>query len=180
VPYRSTLAASVLLVACAASGSSDDAQRETAPEVVRAQTAEETRFLPRGAVIESSGFATILQAPSPPFPDAPPPPENRPTNEAEWYAQAQGITVEEAVKRQREQAALRPQLERLLGLVRAKEPGNFTAVRMVHEPDWAYVFYQGGSRSIYAGRARYSGKALDRSVHGPSASRRARERPHVR
>jgi hypothetical protein len=101
----------------------------------------ETRLVPRGAAIESSGFATILHAPSPPFPDTPPPAENRPTNEAEWYAQAQGISVEEAVKRQGEQAALQPQLERLLGLVRAKERGNFTAVRMVHEPDWAYIFY---------------------------------------
>jgi hypothetical protein len=43
----------------------------------------EPPLLFKGAVIEPSGFATILHAPSPPYPDTPPPPENRPTNEAE-------------------------------------------------------------------------------------------------
>jgi hypothetical protein len=110
-------------------------------EVAAAETPAQPRLVLKGAVLEASGFATILDAPSPPFPDTPPPPENRPANEAEWYARSQGIGTEEAVKRQREQAALRPQMERLLELVRAKEQGNFTAVRMVHAPDWAYVFY---------------------------------------
>ncbi|HEX8214230.1 MAG TPA: hypothetical protein VF582_02025, partial [Allosphingosinicella sp.] len=97
--------------------------------------------MPTGAAIGSSGFATILQAPSPPYPASPPPPENRPASEAGWYAEAQGISEQEAAKRQQEQAALRPQIERLLQVLRAKEAGNFTAPRMVHQPDWAYVFY---------------------------------------
>jgi hypothetical protein len=128
---------SAILLSSACSG----AQGPAPAGEVAAETPMETRLVPEGAAIEPSGFATILHAPSPSYPDTPPPPENRPTNEAEWYAQSQGISTEEAVKRQREQAALRPELQRLLGVVRAKEPGNFTAVRMVHEPDWAYVFY---------------------------------------
>jgi hypothetical protein len=128
---------------CAAllAGACSSAQGPPPAGEIAAEIPVEKRFVPKGAAIETSGFATILQTPSPAYLDTPPPPENRPGNEAEWYAQAQGISIEEAVKRQREQAALRPQLERLLGLVRAREPGNFTAVRMVHEPDWAFVFY---------------------------------------
>jgi hypothetical protein len=97
--------------------------------------------VPTGAVVERSGFATILQAPSPAYPDAPPPAENRPASEAGWYAESQGISEQEAARRQREQQALRPQVERLLRVLRAKEAGNFTAPRMVHSPDWAHVFY---------------------------------------
>ncbi len=98
-------------------------------------------FTPTGAKIEPSGFATIERAPPLPYPKEPPPAENRPKGEAEWYARDLGIPVEEAQRRQREQQALRPEFERLITLLRVREAGNFTAPRIVHQPDWAYVLY---------------------------------------
>jgi hypothetical protein len=96
------------------------------------------RFVPTGAKIEASGFATIARAPSAPVQRARPEPH---LSEAGWYARDVGISEAEAAKRQREQQAVRPEFERLLVLLRAKEAGNFTAPRMVHKPDWAYEFY---------------------------------------
>ena len=99
-------------------------------------------FVPTDARIEPSGFATILQAPSPAYPQDPPPPENRPIGgEAAWYARDRNITEAEARKRLTEQQALQPELERLLATLRKEEAGNFTAPRMVHAPDWAYELY---------------------------------------
>ncbi|MEJ7777385.1 MAG: hypothetical protein WKF52_08410 [Sphingomicrobium sp.] len=99
------------------------------------------QFTPTGAKIEPSGFATIERAPPVPYPDAPPPAEDRPRFEAEWYARNLGISVEEAQRRNREQQEARPEFERLIALLRAREAGNFTAPRMVHKPEWAYVLY---------------------------------------
>jgi hypothetical protein len=98
-------------------------------------------FVPTGAKIEPSGFATVETAPTIPYPDAPPPAEDRPRFEAEWYARFAGISVEEAQKRNREQQEARPEFERLVELLRVREAGNFTAPRVVHKPDWAYVLY---------------------------------------
>jgi hypothetical protein len=64
-----------------------------------------------------------------------------PGAEAEWYARDQQISVAEARKRQAEQVALRPRFEKLLVELRAKEAGNFTAPRIVHQPDWAFELY---------------------------------------
>lgn len=97
--------------------------------------------VPRGAVLEQSGFATIEQVPPSPLPDSPPPPDRRPAGEAGYYAQLAGISDAEAGRRLREQEAARPEFERLLGRLRAREAGNFTDARMVHKPDWAFVFY---------------------------------------
>lgn len=99
------------------------------------------QFVPTGAKIEPSGFATIERAPPVPYPDEPPPSENRPHSQAAWYARDLGISIEEAEARQREQQALQPEFERLIALLRVREPGNFTAPRIVHKPDWAYVLY---------------------------------------
>ena len=133
--------------------------RPAAPEIAeRKQTAAPPlpapAPVPTGATLEPSGLATILRAPSPAYPDQPPPAENRPTSEAGWYASSFGISIEEAETRRREQAATRPEMTRVLAQVRAREPGNFTAVRLVHEPDWAYVFYF--KRDPQATLARYS------------------------
>lgn len=99
-------------------------------------------FVPTDARIQSSGFATILHAPSPAYPEEPPPPENRPVGgEAAWYARDRNITEAEARKRLAEQRALHPEFERLIATLRKQESGNFTAPRMVHAPDWAYEFY---------------------------------------
>jgi hypothetical protein len=99
------------------------------------------RLVPKAATIEPSGFATIERAPPIPYPDEPPPAEGRPTSEAGWYAREVGVSEQEAARRQREQQAIRPEFERLLGALRKHEAGNFTAPRMIHKPDWAYVLY---------------------------------------
>ena len=96
------------------------------------------RFVPTGAKIEVSGFATIERAPSAPAERARPQPH---LSEAGWYARDQGISEAEAAKRQREQEAIRPEFERLLERLRSSEAGNFTAPRMIHKPDWAYELY---------------------------------------
>lgn len=97
--------------------------------------------LPPGASIDASGFATIREVPPSPFPIEPPPPENRPRNEAGYYAQMAGTSEAEAQKRLAEQRAARPEFEKLLGVLRQREAGNFTEPRLVHKPDWAYVFH---------------------------------------
>ncbi|MEO5773759.1 MAG: hypothetical protein ABIQ32_06535 [Sphingomicrobium sp.] len=99
------------------------------------------QFVPTGATIEASGFATVEKAPHVPYPDEPPPSDNRPRTEAEWYARDQGISIEEARKRQIEQQALMPVFERLLARLRVSEAGNYTSARMIHSPDWGYELY---------------------------------------
>ena len=99
-------------------------------------------WAPTGARIEASGHATVLQAPSPEYPHAPPPPDDRPLGgEAAWYARDQGIGEEEAKRRLDAQAALQVEYERLLATLQREEAGNFTAARLVHGEDWAYVFH---------------------------------------
>lgn len=97
--------------------------------------------VPTGATIGASGFATIDQAPPSPLPDAAPPAEDRPKDERGFYAQMAGISDAEAAKRIAEQQRSRPEFEKLLATLRKREAGNFTDARMVHKPDWAYVFY---------------------------------------
>jgi hypothetical protein len=141
---------------------------------------------PRGATLDADGFATIEQAPPSPFPDRLPPPENRPKDEAGYYAQLAGIGHAEARRRMAEQQAARPEFERLLGTLRAREKGNFTEARMIHRPDWAYVFYfkraPGPTLARYtrnphfrAAPARYSRDEL-RAIAAPWIERLARHR----
>ena len=98
-------------------------------------------FAPTGAKIEPSGYATIERAPHLPYPEEPPAADTNPGAEAEWYARDQGISVAEARQRQAEQQAMFTEFELLLANLRAREPGNFTAARMIHQPDWGYEMY---------------------------------------
>lgn len=128
--------------------------------------------VPTGATIEPSGFATVLRAPSPDYRKLIRKEPQFHGAEAEWYARDQQISVAEARKRQDEQQAIMPEFERLLATLRAKEAGNFTAPRMVHQPDWAYVFYfkrdpeatlakYTKNPRFKAARARYTQEELD-------------------
>jgi hypothetical protein len=116
---------------------------------------------PTGARIERSGYATIERAPSVPYP-ADPPPSQYIGAEAEWYARDNGISVAEARKRQAEQNAMMGEFQILLETLRLKEPGNFTASRMVHQPDWGYEFYfkrdPQATLAKYTRNPRYSAK----------------------
>ena len=129
---RMLLAVGVMLAVCALAANSRHKKDA-------ARTASGSS--PRGAIVAPSGYATVLHAPSPPYPIAPPPPDDRPVSEAGWYARSQGISEDEAKKRLLEQEALSPEFQRLLATLRKREAGNFTAPRMVHAPDWSYVFY---------------------------------------
>ncbi|HEY0165166.1 MAG TPA: hypothetical protein VGB39_07310 [Sphingomicrobium sp.] len=104
------------------------------------RASSQSAFLPKGAKIEGSGFATIERAPPVAYPDEPPPAENWP-GEERWYAQVHGLSAAEVRRRHREQQALRPEFERLIGLLRVREAGNFTAPRIVQKPHWAFVLY---------------------------------------
>lgn len=97
--------------------------------------------VPTGAKIEQSGFATVLTAPVPDYSKLIEPAPRFQGAEAEWYARDQKISVAEARKRQDEQNALRPRFERLIAELRAREAGNYTDARIVHQPDWAYVLF---------------------------------------
>ena len=129
-------------------------------------------FRPTGARIEPSGFATVLTVPVPDYQRLMERAPRFQGAEAEWYARDQKISVAEATKRYKEQQAIRPELERLLATLRTKEAGNFTAPRMIHYPDWAYVFYfkrdpdatlarHSRNPRFKAARARYTQEELD-------------------
>ncbi len=127
------LLAMMALMACEATGRSP--RSRDAPDAP-------ARFVPKAVRIEPSGFASVQSAPSRSYPDAPPAPDDRPVgDEAAWYARQEGISEAEARKRLAEQETITPELERLLAALRTSESGNFTAPRLVHSPDWAYVFY---------------------------------------
>nr|WP_294847084.1 hypothetical protein [uncultured Sphingomonas sp.] len=97
--------------------------------------------LPTGmAIIGTSTFGTILAAPPSPVDDVT---SSRPTyrNEYEWYAQENGISVEEARRRTAEQQQVMPIFERLQARLSKDEPTNYVGARMVHKPDWGYLLY---------------------------------------
>jgi hypothetical protein len=94
---------------------------------------------PTGARVEPSGFASIATAPM--TPARRPEPNRGPKDEPGFYAQLAGVSQAEATKRIDAQNAMRPEFERLLATLRAREPGNFTDARMFHKPDWGYEIY---------------------------------------
>jgi hypothetical protein len=143
-------------------------------------------FVPTGAKIEASGFASVEFAPVSPFPDTLPPADGRPQDERGFYAQLAGISDAEAARRMREQHASRPAFEKLLATLRKREAGNFTGARIVHKPDWAYVLYfkRDPERTLAkyvkrphfkAGQARYSTQEL-RAIAKPWVDRFAKHR----
>lgn len=126
-----------------------------APHVakIEAMPTPSTRSIPKGATIMPSSFATILDAPPAKIVATPRP--VRPVGEAGLYARDKKISVAEAQRRLAEQRAALPEFAKLQATLQAREKGNFTAARMIHEPDWAYVFYF--KRAPQATLARYTG-----------------------
>ena len=106
-----------------------------------AAAAPRVDFRPTGAMIERSGFATILRAPHAPYPEDPPASQFQPRGEDAWYARDNGISIDVASKRRAEQGRIMPEFERLTATLRHREAGNYTSARMVHQPDWAYELY---------------------------------------
>ena len=99
-----------------------------------------TQFVPTGAKIAPSGFATVPNVPPSPTGDVEPQRQNY-RSVSEWYAQEEGLPLEEARKRLSEQQGVQPIFEQLQERLRASEPDNYVSARLVHQPDWAYVLY---------------------------------------
>jgi hypothetical protein len=97
--------------------------------------------LPKGAtMVGKTPFATILKAPPSPTGDVEAQRQTYRTV-SEWYAQEEGLPLEEAKKRLSDQQGAQPIFERLQERLIAKEPDNYVSARLVHQPDWAYVLY---------------------------------------
>lgn len=97
--------------------------------------------LPTGAsMIGTSIFATVLDVPPSPTGDVKPRPPGV-ISQAHWYASENGISLAEAKKRMAEQQAVGLEVEQLRARLAARESDNYTGVRMVHQPDWGYIFF---------------------------------------
>lgn len=97
--------------------------------------------LPKGAtMVGTAAHATILKVPPSPADDIKPQRQNYRTV-SEWYAQEEGLSLEEARKRLSEQQGVLPIFQRLEDRLRQHEPDNYVSARLVHQPDWAYVLY---------------------------------------
>ena len=97
--------------------------------------------LPKGAtMVGKTPYATIRKVPPSPTGDVEPQRVNYRTV-SEWYAQEEGLPLEEANQRLSEQMGLQPIFERLQERLRQHEPDNYVSARLVHQPDWAYVLY---------------------------------------
>jgi hypothetical protein len=98
-------------------------------------------LVPKGAtMVGTATHATILRVPPSPTSDVKPRLQNYRTV-SEWYAQEEGLSLEEARKRLSEQQAISPIFQRLQERLRASEPDNYVDARLVHQPDLGYVLY---------------------------------------
>ena len=97
--------------------------------------------LPKGAtMVGTATHATILKVPPSPTGDITPQRQTYRTV-SEWYAQEEGLPLEEAKKRLSEQQGLQPIFQRLEERLRRHEPDNYVSARMNHRPDWSYTLY---------------------------------------
>jgi hypothetical protein len=98
-------------------------------------------ILPKGAtMVGTATHATIRKVPPSPTGDVEPQRVNYRTV-SEWYAQEEGLPLEEARKRLSEQQGVQPIFQRLEERLRKHEPDNYVSARLVHQPDWSYVLY---------------------------------------
>lgn len=98
-------------------------------------------ILPKGAtMVGTTPFATILKAPPSPTGDVQPQRQTYRTV-SQWYAQEEGLPLEEAKKRLSEQQGIQPIFERLQERLRQHEPDNYVSARLNHRPDWSYTLF---------------------------------------
>lgn len=98
-------------------------------------------FIPKGAKIEPSGYATVLKVALPDYRKTVQRRPKPPASVAAWYAEERGISEAEAGKRLGEQQVMGPVFERLVERLRKAEADNYTGARLVHDPDWHYLLY---------------------------------------
>ena len=114
-------------------------------------------------MIGTSSFATVLDVPPSPTGDVKPGPPGV-VSQAHWYASENGISLAEAKRRMAEQRAVRVEVEQLRARLAARESDSYTGVRMVHQPDWGYIFYF--KREPAATLARHTSNARFRAAQG--------------
>lgn len=122
--------AAVLMTGACASG---PATRDLTP------TAD--RRVPYGAIIEPSGYTTILAAPPPPYRSAPQPP-----GQPEWSAEERAArrferTAARSTVPMNPDRATRSTAFSLLDRLRVEARGNFVDVKIERDPEPYYVFY---------------------------------------
>lgn len=117
---------------------------------------------PTGARIEPSGFATILSAPSAPYPDAPPPMPAE--QETQRLAREQGISVSHAELMMNPDEASMRAANALRQRLRREEAGNFVDARIVRDPRPRYQFHfrRNGPETL----ARYTSDPRFKAVTG--------------
>ena len=94
---------------------------------------------PTGARIEPSGFATILDAPHVPYPDAPPAPPGE--QETERLAREQGISVSHAERMMNPDPATMRAAIALDRRLEREARGNYVDVQIVRDPRPRYQFH---------------------------------------
>lgn len=94
---------------------------------------------PAGARIEASGYATILEAPAIPYPDAPPLPPGE--QETERMARERGISVSHAERMMNPDAATMRAAIALDRRLKREARGNYVDVQIVRDPRPRYQFH---------------------------------------
>ena len=103
-------------------------------------------------------YPTIETAPSANYGAAPPPPDERPRGERSWYAQAYGVSEEEAQRRLRMQSEISEEVGRLRQRLETEERGNYADLWMEHSPQWG--MFVGFKRDPEATLRRYTSHPL--------------------
>ena len=124
-------------------------------EAERREDALPSASTPRGATIERSGFASILNAPPRPYADQPPPPVAPGEGPVEELARHLGISAREAMARMNPDEATRNAAVDLERRLRAGARGNYVTVAIERDPVPYYVFFF--KRDAAATLARFTG-----------------------
>ena len=134
---RLTCLAFLLIAAC--TGSQAEPQPAPPPPAVSISPLPIGPTPPTGARIEASGYATILDAPHVPYPDAPPalPGEQ----ETERLARERSISVSHAERMMNPDAATMRAAMALDRRLEREARGNYVDVRIVRDPTPRYQFH---------------------------------------
>ncbi|HYJ31022.1 MAG TPA: hypothetical protein VEW25_11865 [Allosphingosinicella sp.] len=84
-------------------------------------------------------YPTIETAPPTDFGAAPPVPDRRPRGETSWYAQAYGVSEEEALRRMGLQHALSDEVGRIRARLEAEQADNYADMWLEHAPEFRMV-----------------------------------------
>jgi hypothetical protein len=120
--------------------------------------------LPTGAELSPSGFATILKAPPPPFPQEPPPEPKVIDDFAKRTASRDPAVRAKAWEEANGSAAFQAELHRLGEILRREQADNFVQMRIVRDPTVAAEIWF--KRDAADTLARYTSNPLFRPRQG--------------